>query len=126
MLFRSRADGGVLADAGSIPAISTNTKGQPFFRLAFFIGGDGRVRTHISSSKNSSGTNFNACCLRSPERVRKIFTPCNIHCSIFHGDFYTNLDENSTIAKEPLIEPIFYPYNFLSATDYCHVNILRN
>ena len=42
-------------DAGSIPAISTNNKGQPFFRLAFFIGGFGVEASPLTGSTKLSG-----------------------------------------------------------------------
>jgi hypothetical protein len=59
----------VLADAGSIPAISTNNKGHLFFRWPFLLVEMVWMRTQVPGSKNLSGTNFNVRFMHGPEGV---------------------------------------------------------
>jgi len=57
----------VLADAGSIPAISTNTKGQPFFGWPFLLVVLMWMRTDVHSKL--SGTILNVRFLHRPKGV---------------------------------------------------------
>jgi hypothetical protein len=55
----------VLADAGSIPAISTNNKGQPFFGWPFLLV-DLVLNLRRHGFKDLSGTNLNVRFLHGP------------------------------------------------------------
>jgi hypothetical protein len=57
----------VLADAGSIPAISTNNKGQPFFGWPFLLVDLVRMRTRVPGSKKLPGAIFNVRLMHGPE-----------------------------------------------------------
>jgi len=53
----------VLADAGSIPAISTNNKGHLFFRWPFLLVGLAWMKTQVPGSKKSYGMIFHEPCI---------------------------------------------------------------
>ena len=59
----------MLADAGSIPAISTNTKGQPFFGWPFLLVDLMWMRSRVPGSKKLPGAIFNVRLLHGPEGV---------------------------------------------------------
>jgi hypothetical protein len=59
----------VLADAGSIPAISTNNKGQPFFGWPFLLV-EMVLNLNRYGFKKLLGTIFNVRLLHGPEGVK--------------------------------------------------------
>ena len=60
----------MLADAGSIPAISTNNKGHLILGGLFYWLGLVRMRTRVPGSLKSSGAILDARYMRSLEEVK--------------------------------------------------------